>query len=56
MKSRGLKIKEDEVKWENVRVLSYYLVRDDSEVLKKYFAVQETDNEKKGLFQELFVL
>ncbi|GEM_PF-1161629 len=53
VKSRGLKIKEDEVKWENVRVLSYYLVRDDSEVLKKYFAVQETDNEKKGLFSRI---
>ena len=53
VKSRRLKIKEDEVKWENVRVLSYYLVRDDSEVLKKYFAVQETDNEKKGLFSRI---
>ena len=49
----GKLIKEDEVKWENVRVLSYYLVRDDSEVLKKYFAVQETDNEKKGLFSRI---
>ena len=53
MKSRGLKSKDDEMKWENARVLSYYIVRDDSDVIRKYFAVQETENERKGLFSRI---
>ena len=51
VKSRGprLKSEDDEVKWENARVLAYYIVRDDSDVMRKYFAVQETENEKKRI-------
>lgn len=53
VKSRGLKSKEDGIKWENARVLAYYIVRDDSDAIREYFAVQETENEKKGLFSRI---
>ena len=57
VKSRGLKIKEDEVKWENVRVLSYYLVRDDTGLISIEKDIQELESEmensRKGLFSRI---
>lgn len=55
VKSSGLKLKskDDEVKWENARVLAYYIVCDDSDVMRKYFAAQETENEKKGFLSRI---
>ena len=57
VKSRGLKSKDDEMKWENARVLSYYIVRDDTDLISIEKEIQELEqeieNEKKGLFSRI---
>lgn len=53
VKSCGFKSSNDETKREKAKVLAYHIVRDDSDVIEKYFAIQETDNEGTGLFSSI---
>lgn len=60
VKSHGLKSKDDEMKWENARVLSFYMLRDDTDLISKEKDIQELEseieNERKGLFSRIIRL
>ena len=52
-KSRVPNSSNKEINWEDARVLSYYIVRDDSELMKIENDIQELENEEEGLFSRI---
>lgn len=52
-KSRVSNSSNKEIDWEDARVLSYYIVRNDSELMKIANDIQEMKNEKEGLFSRV---
>lgn len=57
VKSHVANSNDNDINWENTKVLSYYIVHDDTDLIKTEYDIQELEqeivNRKKGLFSKI---